>query len=188
VLDFISQLNWVDFAVIVALAAGAFAGFQQGLVRYVASWVVLIVAFIVAAQLKGPLTDTLSNVWNAFQPSQREFWVFVVLFVGLSVAGWFVVRAFLRTTRLPVIKQLDEIGGAVVGIAFAATFIVLQLVVLDTLFHGSNGGEQTGWLKSYYDALNDSILVGVFKSTVIPVAGTLVRPFVPNDIAQFLRF
>jgi uncharacterized membrane protein required for colicin V production len=196
VLDFIGKLNWVDFVIIVVLAAGAFAGFQQGMIRWVLSWVALVVAFILASQLKGPITDTLSTFWTAFTPEVREFWVFAVLFVGLSVGGWFLVRAFYRTTRLPIVKQVDEVGGALLGIAFAATFIVLQVVVLDSLFKASTvvpgagvalPPEQVGGLRSYYNALNDSVLVGIFHSTVIPVAGTLARPFVPREIADFLR-
>ena len=193
-LDFITKLNWVDFVIIIVLAGGAFAGFQQGLIRYILSWVALIVAFILAAQLKGPLTDLLSKFWTAFDPPVREFWVFVVLFLGFSVAGWFVVRTFYRTTRLPIIKQLDEIGGAVLGVAFAATFIVLQLLVFDTLFKTTvlpgqtplNPGE-TGWLHGYWQAMNDSVLVGVFRETIIPVAGTLARPFVPAEVAKFIH-
>lgn len=193
-LDFVKSLNWVDFVIIIVLAGGAFAGFQQGLIRYVLSWVSLVVAFIVAAQLKGPVTDLLSTFWTAFDPPVREFWIFVALFLIFAVAGWFIVRMFYRTTRLPILKQLDEIGGALLGIAFAATFIVLQLIVLDSLFRnvgqagqpGLNPG-QTGWLKSYWEALNDSVLVGVFRETVIPVAGNLARPFVPADIARLLH-
>jgi len=195
-LDFIGNLNWVDFVIIVALAGGAFAGFQQGMIRWILSWVALVVAFILASQLKGPITDTLSTFWTAFTPEIREFWVFIVLFVGLAIGGWFLVRAFYRTTRLPIVKQLDEIGGALLGIAFAATFIVLQLIVFDSLFKASdvNPGvgvplptEEVAGLRSYYNALNDSVLVGIFRTAVIPVAGTLARPFVPREIADFLR-
>ena len=192
-LDFISKLNWVDFVVIIVLAAGAFAGFQQGLIRYVLSLVALVVAFIIAAQLKGPLTDALSNVWTAFDPPVREFWVFVVLFVALAIGGWFLVRAFYRTTRLPIIKQVDEILGAVLGVAFAATAIVLLLVVFDSLFKGgvSLPGQpglresETGWLRAFYNAMNDSVLVGVFRRNMLPVVGFLARIFLPSDIAQF---
>lgn len=193
-LDFIKSLNWVDFVIIIVLAGGAFAGFQQGLIRYLLSWVALLVAFIVAAQLKGPVTKLLSSFWTAFDPAVREFWVFVVLFLVFAIGGWLIVRMFYRTTRLPILKQLDEIGGALLGIAFAATFIVLQLIVFDSLFKNfGNVGQspldpgQTGWLKSYWEALNDSVLVGVFRETVIPVAGTLARPFVPADIARLLH-
>ena len=192
-LDFISNLNWVDFALIIVLAAGAFFGFQQGLIRYVLSWVSLVVAFILAAQLKHPVTEALSTFWTAFDPPVREFWVFIVLFVGFAVAGWFIVRMFYRTTRLPIVKELDEVGGSLLGITFAATSIVLLLVVFDSLFKGAAtlpggpGLPDTGWLQGFYKAMNDSVLVGVFNRTVIPIAGTLARPFVPSEIAQFLK-
>jgi uncharacterized membrane protein required for colicin V production len=194
VLEFIKELNWVDFVVIIVLAAGAFAGFQQGLIRYALSWVALVVAFIVAAQLKGPLTDALSSFWNAFDPPVREFWVFVVLFVGLAIGGWFLVRAFYRTTRLPIIKQVDEVLGAVLGVVFAATAIVLLLVVFDSLFKNFGSTGQTGlrpsetdWLKGFFNAMNDSVLVGVFQRSILPVLGVLARIFLPSDVAKFLQ-
>lgn len=194
-MDFFSHLSWIDFFIIVILAGGAFAGFQQGLIRWVLSWVSLIVAFILAAQLKHPVTEALSTFWTAFTPDVREFWVFIVLFLGLSIGGWFVVRAFYRTTRLPIIKQLDEIGGAILGIVFAATSIVLLLVVFDSLFQGGAAlpgaaglpTDQTAGLHGFYQAMSDSVLVKFFNSTVIPVAGTLARPFVPKEIADFLH-
>jgi len=143
---------------------------------------------IVAALLKGPVADLL-NFWQAFTPIVREFWIFIGLFVGLSVAGWFIVRAFYRTTRVPILKQLDEIGGALLGLLFAATFIVLQLVVMDSLFRPAPQlpGSEVGGLRGYYVAMNDSILVGFFRDTIIPTAGFVIRPFVPSDIAAILR-
>lgn len=190
-MDFLQDLNFMDLLIILALAGGAFAGFTQGAIRYLLSWVVLVVAFVVAAQLKGPMTDVLS-FWQAFTPALREFYVFIVLFVLLAIAGWFIVRAFYRTTRLPIVKQLDELAGAILGVAFVATFIVLQLIVFDTLFRGNVQGEglipsQVGWLRGYYDALNSSALVDFFRSTIIPTVGFIVRPLIPAEIARFLN-
>jgi uncharacterized membrane protein required for colicin V production len=187
-MEFLSKLNWIDLAIIIVLAGGAFTGFTQGLIRYVLSWVGVSVAFILAAQLKGPVNGALS-FWNAFTPDVREFWIFIFLFVGLTILFWFIVRAFYRTTRVPIVKQLDEIGGAVLGVAFAATFIVFQLVVFDSLFRpfASLPLGEVGGLKGYYDAMNDSVLVGVFRDTIIPTVGYLARPFVPNEIATILR-
>jgi membrane protein required for colicin V production len=184
----LTELNWIDLAILILLALGAFAGFTQGLIRYVLSWVGVIVAFILAAQLKGPVSSALS-FWDAFTPDVREFWIFIALFIGLTILFWFVVRALYRTTRVPIVKQLDEIGGALLGLAFAATVIVFQLVVLDSLFRpvASLPVGEVGGLKAYYDAMNDSVLVGFFRDTIIPSAGYLARPFVPDDIATILR-
>jgi uncharacterized membrane protein required for colicin V production len=186
--EILTELNWIDLAIVLILAAGAFAGFTQGLIRYVLSWVGVIVAFILAAQLKGPVNSALS-FWDAFTPDVREFWIFIFLFIGLTVLFWFVVRAFYRTTRVPIVKQLDELGGAFLGVAFAATFIVFQLIVFDSLFKpvASLPVAETGGLKGYYDAMNSSVLIGVFRDTIIPTVGYLARPFVPSEIATILR-
>ncbi|MEO8246753.1 MAG: CvpA family protein [Chloroflexota bacterium] len=191
-MDVLSELNFIDLLIILALAVGAFAGFTQGAIRYVFSWLAVVVAFVIAAQLKGPMTDVLS-FWKAFTPELREFYIFIVLFIGLTIAGWFVVRAFYKTTRLPIVKQVDEIAGAVLGVLFAATFIMLHLIVFDSLFRGSVAGEgliasQVGWLRGYYDAMNASLLVDFFRSTIIPTVGFIVRPLVPGDIASFLHW
>ncbi len=191
-MEILGELNFIDLLIIVALAGGAFAGFTQGAIRYLFSWLAVVVAFIVASQLKGPMTDLL-GFWKAFTPELREFYIFIVLFIGLTIAGWFIVRAFYRTTRLPIVKQLDEIAGAILGVLFAATFILLQLIVFDSLFRGNVEGEglissQVGWLRGYYDALNGSVLVDFFRSTIIPTVGFVVRPFVPEEIARFLHW
>jgi uncharacterized membrane protein required for colicin V production len=179
----LQSLSWVDLAIVMVLAVGVFAGFTQGTIFYLLNCLALLVAFVVAAQLTEPLLDLLS-FWQAFTPENRELIVFMLLFVGLSVAAWFVVYATYRRTRLPIPKQIDEIGGAILGLLYVALFISLHLVVLDSFFLG--GGEATGWLNSYYEELNSSLIIEFFRQTIIPVAGFVMRPFVPDEIADLL--
>jgi uncharacterized membrane protein required for colicin V production len=185
--EFFSQLSPIDLFIVASLAGGVFAGFTQGMIRYALNAVVVLIAFVVAAQLKGPLFELLS-FWGAFTPQLREQIIFLVLFIGLVVGGWFVVRVFYKRTRLPIVKQLDELGGAVLGLLFAALSIVFLLLVMDSFFLVASEGEaaSAGPLKGFYDAMSDSILVEFFRQTLIPTVGFLVRPFVPSDIAQFL--
>ncbi|HJP72324.1 MAG TPA: CvpA family protein [Candidatus Limnocylindria bacterium] len=182
-MELLSRLNWVDLAIILILAGGVFVGFTQGMIRYVLNAIAVLVAFVLAAQLKGPILDLL-RFWTAFTPEGRELLVFVLLFFGFVIAAWFAIRALYRRTRLPVAKQLDELGGAIFGLIFAALVISFQLVVYDSFFRG--GGETGGWVASYYDALNSSLIVAFFRETVIPTAGFLARPFVPDEIALLL--
>ena len=182
-MELLTQLGWVDLAIIVLLAAGVFAGFTQGIIRSVLNALAVIVAFVLAAQLKGPVFELL-RFWNFLTPEGRELLIFVVLFVGFVLAGFFAIRALYHRTRLPIVKQLDELGGAILGLVFVALLLVFQLIVLDSFFRG--GGEAGGWLGGYYEALNDSIIVQVLRETVIPTAGFLARPFVPEEIARLL--
>ena len=179
----LTELSWVDLVIILLLALGVFAGFTQGMISYVLNALVVVAAFVLAAQLKGPLLDLL-GFWTMFTPEGRDLLVFILLFVGFVIAGWFVVRKAYRRTRLPVAKQIDEIGGAIFGLVFAALVISFQLVVYDSFFRG--GGETGGWVASYYEAMNDSLIVGFFRETLIPTVGILVRPFVPDEIASLL--
>jgi uncharacterized membrane protein required for colicin V production len=182
--ELFQSLSWVDLAIILVLAIGVFAGFTQGTIVYVLNSLALLVAFVVAAQLTEPILDLLS-FWVAFTPEGRELLVFMLLFVGLSVTAWLVIYATYRRTRLPIVKQIDEIGGAIFGLLYVALFISLHLVVLDSFFLG--GGEATGWLAGYYEELNSSLIIGFFRETIIPVAGFVMRPFVPDEIADLLQ-
>jgi uncharacterized membrane protein required for colicin V production len=178
----------MDLFVVLLLAAGVFAGFTQGLVRYALNVVVVLIAFVIASQLKGPLFGALS-FWEAFTPALREQILFLVLFVGLVIGGWFIVRAFYQRTRLPIARQLDELGGALLGLLFAALTIGFLLVVMDTFFLTApesviNGAGIIKWL---YEALDSSALVQLFRETLIPTFGYVTRPFVPSEIVEFLE-
>jgi uncharacterized membrane protein required for colicin V production len=186
--EFFSQLSPIDLFIIAALAAGVFAGFTQGVIRYALNALVVLVAFIIAAQLRDPMFDLLS-FWNAFTPDLRAQIIFLVLFIGLVVAGWFVVRAFYRRTRLPIVRQLDELGGAVLGLLFAALSITFLIIVMDSFFKTApdSAVAGAGWLEGLYRALDSSVLVDFFRSTLIPTFGAVARPLVPSEIAQLLE-
>lgn len=182
-MEVLSELGWVDLVIILALAGGVFAGFTQGAISYVLNAIAVVIAFIVAAQMKGPIHDLL-GFWTAFTPEGRELLIFILLFIALVAAGWFLIHRLYRRTRLPVAKQIDEIFGAIFGLVFVALVISLQLIVFDSFFKA--GGETGGWLAAYYEALDDSLIVGFFRETLIPTVGYVARPFVPNEIAQLL--
>jgi uncharacterized membrane protein required for colicin V production len=181
--ELLSRLSWFDLLIIIVLAAGVFAGFTQGMIRYVLNSVAVLVAFVLAAQLKGPVIGLL-GFWRAFTPEGRELLVFVLLYVGFLVGAFFTIRALYHRTRLPVIRQLDEIGGAIFGLLFVALALTFLMVVYDSFFKA--GGETGGWVRGFYDAMNGSLIIAFFREALIPTAGFLARPFVPGEIANLL--
>jgi uncharacterized membrane protein required for colicin V production len=181
--ELLSQLTWVDLAIIAILAGGVFAGFTQGMIRYVLNSVAVLIAFVLASQLTVPLVDLL-GFWEAFTPEGREFLVFNVLFFGFVVIGFFVIRAFYSRTRLPIVRQLDEIGGAIFGLVWTVLIICFALIIMDAFFEG--GGQTGGWVASLYESLNESVIIQFFRDTILPFVGFLVRPFVPEDLTEFI--
>jgi uncharacterized membrane protein required for colicin V production len=187
-MEFLTKLGPVDLFVVGILVAGLFAGFMQGMIRYALNALVVLVAFVIASQLRVPFFN-LIGFWDAFTPDLREQIVFLVLFGGLVIAGFFVVRLFYRRTRLPIIRQLDEIGGAVLGFLFAALSIIFTLIVMDSFFSVASDEtlQAAGPFTSFYNTLNSSVLVSYFREALLPAFGLLVRPFVPADIADLLQ-
>lgn len=187
--EFLAELSWIDLVVVAILAAGVLLGWTQGFIRHALSGIGVIVAFVLASQLKGPVNDLLV-FWEILNPPLKELWIFLVLFVVLTLGAWFLVRSLFGRRRMPGAKVFDEIGGAVLGAVFVVLTLVLLLVVMDTFFLDPTvqpaAKVEAGWLKGFYDTLNDSLLVQLFRETVIPVLGFFVGPFVPRETAEFL--
>ena len=98
-MELLNKLNWIDLVDHHRAGGGRLCGYTQGTIRYVLSGIVVVVAFVLASQLKGPITDALAS--GRRHAELKELWIFIVLFIAFMIAGWFIVRAFYRRTRLP---------------------------------------------------------------------------------------
>jgi hypothetical protein len=76
-----------------------------------------------------------------------------------------------------------------VGLVFAAVTIMFLLLVLDSFYKFASDADVagTGLLEGFYRAMDGSVLVEFFRSTLIPTFGFLAKPFVPSDIAKLLE-
>jgi hypothetical protein len=184
--ELIAQFTLFDLVVLVTLAGGIFAGFQQGLLRYLLNAAVVLVSFVVASQLKGPIADTLEGVWNMGTPDQQELWIYILLFAIGVIGGFLLVRTFYRQTRLPIIRQLDEIGGAIVGVIWVAVVYTLTLVVLDSFFLVTDDAAVATILGPLYDIMNESFILSWFREWLLPILSFVVGPFVPDELKPFL--
>src|SRR5919109_3102611 len=172
-MEWVAELSWMDLVVILLLAGGVFFGYTQGIIRGLLNSIVVLVAFVLSSLLAGPIFSSL-GFWTAFTDDVRLLVIYLFLFSVLTIGGWFGVRAFFRQTRVPIPRFLDELGGAVMGFVFMALLITFHLVVLDSLF-GPNVGREVntagaGFLQGWHEAFNDSIIVAVFRETLLPTA------------------
>lgn len=185
-MEFIGQFTVFDLAVLVSLAGGVFIGFQQGLLRYILNCVVVLVAFILASQLKGPIANALDDVWNMGTADQQELWIYLTLLVIGIVGGFFLVRAFYRQTRLPIIRQLDEVLGAAAGVLWVALTYVISVVALNTFFLVTDNPDVATILGPIYDLLNESFIISWLNEWLLPIVSFILSPFVPPDVQPFL--
>ena len=108
-MEFISQFTIADLVVLVTLAGGVLVGFQHGLLRYILNCVVVLVAFVLASILKGPIADTLGSVWDLGTPEQQELWIYLFLFAVGVIGGFFLVRRAVTQVEEEVVARRDAL-------------------------------------------------------------------------------
>ena len=190
-LDFISALTWADILVVLVLALGALLGYMQGILQYTLGWVAVIVSFVLASWMKGPVTGAL-GFWTQFDEPHREVIVFLVLYVAAIIASWVLIGTLIRGTVLPIHRTVNEIVGAICGVVFGALALVFFTAALGSLFGQPGGvgleseGRDADALRGLYVALDGSLVLDALRAVFIPTAGWVARFLVPEDVRPIL--
>lgn len=119
-----------DFVILVILLAGAYRGFQKGLLREVVGIFALVAGIIGAIQWLPQGMDFLSRTLNTqteLLPVFAFFLIFIAIVLAISLAG----RLVKLVIDLTPIGFVDGIGGALLGMLKWALGISIILWVLD---------------------------------------------------------
>ena len=104
-------MNWVDAVIIVVALLGAFAGFRQGLVLSICSFLGLITGVVVAGWASGPLADAIAP---------DAAWACVLAFIIILLIVLFIfnlVGTILKQfIKLIMLGWVDSLGGALLGL------------------------------------------------------------------------
>lgn len=113
----------------VALAL-AVRGWMRGFVREAIDLLVLVVGAAIVFRLSGPVGVVLSSMANVPYEAGR-IGAGVVLFVGVVVAGWVIGKVIGTALHIvPGASLLNRIGGAFVGVVYAAVAAVFVSTLL----------------------------------------------------------
>lgn len=85
---------------------------------------------------------------------------------------------------MDVLARLSWVDVAIIALLAVGVFIGFTQGIIRYLL--SVLADATGPVGAYYNALDDSLIVGFLRETVIPGVGFVARPFVPREIAQLL--
>jgi len=174
-----SWLNPFDILIAFSLIAGVVWGFTHGLVRMALSLVVLYVAVVLAMSFYvqvGKWIVYLSGGGLAQAAAELIAFLFILILLT-TVVNFALGRAF-KDTELPAIRQIDQLGGLVIGFVLAAIWIGLMLAgltfVLNTPGIGSDAfrANMLGYMRS-------SLLVSIFED-VWPVMMATLKPWLPK--------
>lgn len=120
-----------DFVILVILLAGAYRGYQKGLLREVIAVIALVAGVIGAIQWMPWTVAFLSSTFDVtseFLPAFAFLLIFIVIVLVLSLAG----RLLKLVIDLTPIGFVDGLGGALLGLLKWALGISILLWILDT--------------------------------------------------------
>ncbi len=178
-MDFLpSWANPLDFLIGFAMLGGAAWGFVRGLIRMVLSLVVLYVAAILAMTFYTRLARWLSFIGGRQPDESVEAIAFVLILVLTAVLINFVLSRTYRDTELPGVRQIDQLGGLVIGFLLTAVWVGLSLVALAYLLYApiEAGGSVRQSMTLYF---RNSKLIPLFYQFLTVVLTTL-KPWMPK--------
>lgn len=174
-----SWLNPFDVLIVFALLASVVLGFVRGLVRMALSLVVLYLAAVVAITLYAPLGNWIRTI--AQTPvfiSQGLSFLFILIL--LSSAINFVLRRTYKDTELPGVRQIDQLGGMVVGFFLGVVWIGFGILVI-AFFLRASAGHEAPFQAAVTGYFRRSALIPIFYR-VLPVILATFRPWMPKGL------
>jgi uncharacterized membrane protein required for colicin V production len=178
----LSWLNPFDFLIALALLGGIALGFIRGLVRMALSLLVLYIAMVLAMTFYTQVGRWIGFVTTDALPERTlQSLAFVIILILTTAIINFVLHRTYRDTELPGVRQIDQLGGMIVGFLLVSTWIGLAIIalgfVLKTAVAPGTGTIRANMLYFF----NTSFLIPIFYH-LLPIVLATLRPWMPKGL------
>jgi membrane protein required for colicin V production len=123
-------MNWLDAAIVIALAGFTVAAFRAGLIREVVTLAAVVLGVLVA----GHYYRTLAEDVLLFIKNDRAAKViaFLTLFGSAALAGQLAAFVMKQAVSMLLLGWLDHLGGAILGLVKGLVLVELFLIFFAT--------------------------------------------------------
>ncbi|MGC9333204.1 MAG: CvpA family protein [Anaerolineae bacterium] len=174
-----SWLNPFDVLIVLAVLGGVALGFVRGLVRMVLSLLVLYVSAVLALTLYETVGRWIGYMFGMPRAANLAV-AFILILVLSTVLLNLILRRTYKDTELPGIRQIDQLGGLVVGFFVTCIYLGLAILVVAFLLNALVG-EPTGLQQNAIAYFNSSNLIPIFYR-FLPIAVASLKPWMPKGI------
>jgi membrane protein required for colicin V production len=174
-----SWLNPYDFLIALVLVGGAALGFVRGLVRMALSLVVLYVAAALAMVLY-PRVGTWIHSMSGLPLAVAQGLAFLLILAVVAILLNFLLHRTYKETELPGLRQVDQLGGMVIGFFLTAIWIGLALLVLAYVL-SAPVTDNDSFRVNMIGYFQSSALIPIFYK-FLPIALATLRPWMPKGV------
>lgn len=179
-----------DILLLGFIAGYARGGWSSGFLRRLAGLGFMALAFVAGAYLRQPIGAIIGGISPQMPSTYAEMLGYTIAFSVLVVGFNIVTRPILSKVAVNgVSRKMDQVLGAVLGVAEAVLLISALIVILDTYF-GTAGALANaaglGFLKEISQALDDSTIGQFLIHTTVPFVLAILGPLLPKDVTTLI--
>jgi uncharacterized membrane protein required for colicin V production len=184
----VERITVFDLVILLALLAMFVVGYAQGVVRRLLGIVAILFSLFLAAQLRQPVGQYLTNQWGTIAQSYSYMVAFGAVFVAAAVTISLGIQLTYRPAPLfdkyPV---LDEILGGLLGVLEGIIILIAILLILDPHYTLPEVKETVGageftFLRTVHELLDTSVTAEILRNSVIPVILGVLGFLFPQDV------
>ncbi len=172
IIEAITSVKAVDLLTLFSLFALFILGFMQGIIRRLLGIASILLALLVAAQVRQPLGSFLAENWTQYPAEYNYMIAFGTVFVAGTIASTIAIQLFYRP--IPLFAQypiIDEVLGGVLGVIQGGLILSAFFLITDPFFL-TIGQEARGiefpFVREIHLALNDSITATIVRDRIVP--------------------
>jgi uncharacterized membrane protein required for colicin V production len=184
----VDRITPFDLLILLALLAMFIVGYAQGVIRRLLGIGAIIFSVIVAAQLRAPLGDYLTEQWTGIADSYSYMVAFGAVFVAAAVTLSLGIQITYRPAPLfQKFPVLDEIIGGLLGVLEGFIILIAILLILDPHYNQPAVQATVGFgeftpLRELHARLNESFIVDILRTSVIPAILAVLGVLFPQDV------
>jgi membrane protein required for colicin V production len=187
--EILTSIDKFDLLVVLFLFGMFVLGFIQGTIRRILGLASMLFAFLLAANLRGPLGSYLAANWNDYPDQYAVMLGFAIVFVAATIAFTVVIQGFYHKQSLfKKATWADEIIGGLLGIVQGLFLIGFITIILDSFFRIPTipiSAAEFPWLRSFWETIDTSTTGQIFRSTLIPGFISVFGLLIPTDLQAF---
>jgi uncharacterized protein YacL len=146
----------------------------------------MMVAFLVAGNLRVPAGNFLADNWTQFDRDYNKMLAFAIIFVVVAVAASITTQGFYKRTDLSAQHPImDDIVGGLLGLLQGALLLLFIVIILDSYpLPAARSGDLTYFRDAQDMILNQSHIAFWLKDHIVPGFLHLLSFLLPGDLVS----
>jgi uncharacterized membrane protein required for colicin V production len=174
-----------DLGILIGLGVFFFLGVAQGAIRRLIGILSMLLAFMVAANLRDPLGGFFADNWRQFNSDYNKLLAFVIVFVVVAFASSLITQgAYKRTDLSAQHPIIDDIVGGLLGLAQAMMLLLFIVIIVNSYIipDPAPSGDVTYLHDAQNMLVNHSYIAVFMAQHVAPGFVHLVSFLLPADL------